>query len=179
MTIEDVKDVLCGLAEAYFTGANVAWDRTSKAMPKVPLVCLDLGVQRRNYQSISEIKSGGEGRYIEVKSTFITVPWTVELFTHGEKCVKDGHTYKRNTALTEINGFVDYMDSDVVLDTLNSHGIAAVITGQITDTTAVHDNDYEFRAKVEFEVSCMMTGDGEGKEIGIIEHAEVEEEVIE
>ena len=177
MTIEDIKDVLCEVTEAFFTEANVTWNRTSKAMPKVPLVCLDIGVQQRNYQSISEIESGEEGKYIEVKHTQITFPWIVELFTHGTKCVKDGHTFNRNTAISEINEFVDYMASDVVLDTLNSHGVAAIITGQITDTTAVHDNDYEFRARVEFDVSCLMAG--KGREVEIIERAEVEEEVNE
>ena len=181
MTIEDLRDVLCDIVEAHFTNAHVTWGRTNKTMPKVPLVCLDFGIQRRSYQPVGIESDEDEETHKLIESTYTltSIPLIVELFTHGKLCEVDGktqgtkHKYYKNTALDDINSFVDYMESEEDIDACTEHGIVAINGGQITDTSAVHDNDYEYRARVEFEISFVNTAT---RNVGIIETAEIEEE---
>lgn len=192
MTTEELRDALYDIVLAYFSGADVVWGKTNRVKSPHPLICLDMGTQRRVYQPIKIMDVDTEKTYIQA-----TTPLIVELFTHGKKCTHNGQKYYINTAVSDMNDFLNYLESEHVTTICDRLNINILPNGEVLDTSAVQDNDYEYRARAEIEIDYLIeyyggagisrvdwkqTASGGGSEelasekTGIIETAEIKEE---
>lgn len=152
MTVNKLKDVLYDIISRYFAGADVAWSEQNAVKSQNPLIRLKLGSVTRTLHFITEMEKDAPTGYIP--STTIL---TVDLFTHGERVVdEDGYSFYVNTAVDDMNDFLNYLSSPLVNDMCDELNIAIRPEGNVKDTSAVLDNDYSYRAMQEFVVSFVQ-----------------------
>lgn len=156
MTVNELKNALYDIISGYFAGADVAWSEQNAVKSQNPFIRLKLGSVTRTLHFITETDNDDPTGYIP--STTIL---TVDLFTHGERVVdEDGYSFFVNTAVDDMNDFLNYLSSPHVDDMCNGLNIAIRPEGNVKDTSAVLDNDYSFRAMQEFVVSFVQKTKG-------------------
>lgn len=157
MTITQLRDVLFDFIQDYFAGAIVAWgELPNGTKPQNPFIRLKMGSMKRPQHFITEVTNEATRSFIPT-----TVPLSVELFTHGEECKdEDGDSYFVNTAMADMADFINYMISPYADDFYERLDICVRPEGDIKDTTAVRDSNYEFRAMQEFVVSFLDESNG-------------------
>ena len=156
MTVEELRDNLFEIIQGYFAGATVRWGEQNSARPTTPFIRLKLNSLRRPQHSIRQVENDVPRGYFES-----TITLTVELFTHGRQIVdEDGDSYFVNTAVDDMVDFVNYMTSFHADDVYDLLDISVRPEGDVLDTSAVLDSDYEYRAMQEFIVSFIQETDG-------------------
>jgi len=149
MKVSQVKELFRLLTEEYFDGATVTFTRQSRvAKPDIPLVSLTPGNVTRPQNAVYCMTESGE----VVGSYSSRLGMTVDLFTKGAP-VKDDETGMvvayENTAMDDILGFVDFLNSPYVVEWSDKNDISVVLDGDAQDLTGiVNDNNYEFRSRV-------------------------------
>lgn len=156
MTLEELRDHLYEIIQRYFTGATVMWGEQNNTRPTSPFIRLKLGSLKRPQHFINQTDKNASRSYIP--STTIL---SVELFTHGRKMAdEDGDFYFVNTAVDDMADFVNYMVSPHADDVYEGLDISVRPEGNIIDTSAVLDSDYEYRAMQEFVVDFLQESRG-------------------
>ena len=156
MTLENLRDILLNMVQGYFAGASVMWGEQNNVRPSSPFIRLKLGSISRPQHLL--LKTGNAVPCGYILSTTI---FSVELFTHGRKMTdEDGDSYFINTAMDDLSDFVSYMLSPYADDVYERHNISLRTEGDILDTSAVLDSDYEYRAMQEFAVEFMQEARG-------------------
>lgn len=157
MRIDELRDALFEFIQGYFAGADVAWGpRQNATKPINPFLRLTMGKVHRPQHLITEITNEASRSLIPC-----TVILSVELFTHGREIVDDeGDSYFEDTAEADMMDFVNFMTSDYADDHYERLDINVRPEGDILPTSAVRDQDYEYRAKQDFLVSFMGEAGG-------------------
>ena len=157
MKFTELRDVLFDFIQDYFAGAIVEWGELPLGTkPQNPFLSLKMGSMKRPQHFITETTNEAVRSYIPT-----TVPLKVELFTHGEQCKdEDGDIYFVNTAMEDMADFVNYMISPYADDFYERYDICVRPEGDVKDTTAVRDSNYEYRAMQEFVVTFMDESNG-------------------
>lgn len=157
MNLSELKEHLHNIIQTYFGGATVAWAEQKIVKPTLPLITLKLDSLTYPLHSIKVIDSDESTGYIPS-----SVRLEVQLFTEGEEKIDDeGDKYIVNTAMSDMMDFVNYINSDYVLDICDELDIAIRTEGPIQDISALlNDTRYEFRAMQDFFVSFTQTSAG-------------------
>ena len=157
MTVTQLRDVVFDIIQSYFAGAIVAWGELPfGTKPTSPFLRLKMGSIKRPQHFITETSIDASRSYIPS-----SVPLTVELFTHGEERKdEEGDSYFVNTAMGDLADFVNFMVSEYADELYEKLDISIRPEGDIRDTTAVRDSDYEYRAMQEFVVDFMDESSG-------------------
>lgn len=148
MTINELKSALFQIVSNYFAGATVVWESTEKTKPGGSLVTLRLGLVKYAQHYIEQTSDDGEIFY-KIPSS---VPFSVQLFTHGKKVVVNGGVYFENTALDDMMDFVKYSTSEYAIQLCERYDISITASGTAKDATATNDPNYEYRAFQDFTV---------------------------
>lgn len=156
MTVEELRDSLFDIISGYFTEACILWGEHNNVNPTEPFVRLKLGSIKRPQHFIQLYSDEQHDSHIPS-----TCMLEVELFTNGRKRNdEDGDSYYVNTALDDMADFVNYMVSPYADELYSEHNISIRPEGDIRDTSAVLDSDYQYRAMQEFVVDFMQVSKG-------------------
>lgn len=148
MRVSQAKELFRSLTAEYFVGAEVTLSRQSRvAKPNIALVSITPGnVKRPLNPAYKEI--GGEmvGHYQS------RISMQVDLFTHGAPVIDDetGRVVAyENTAMDDMLAFVDFLNSQYVVEWCHRNDVAISFDGDPQDLTGlVNDNNYEFRSRL-------------------------------
>ena len=148
MRLSQARELFRSLTAQYFAGAEVTFSRQSRAAkPQIPLVTLTAGNVKRPLTPVYKEADGVlVGHYLS------RVSIQVDLFTHGTPVIDDktgrcvGY---ENTAVDDMLGFADFLNSQYVIDWCHSNDVAISFDGDAQDLTGlVNDNNYEFRSRL-------------------------------
>lgn len=171
MTTEQAQLLFEQLVKEYFVGAVVRWCETNQVKPPYPFVALKLTNVSR---SVHPDEYGDE----EISRQYLcTGRVTLNLYTGGRKpTAKPGMSAPppRNTAVSDLQGFLHFLGSDAGQDFLEEHNISILEEGNTLDVTALlNESKYEYRAQQEFVMSFI---DGACGHSGVTPPAEQGEE---
>lgn len=145
MTFSELKDSLWDIIARYFNGAEVVWAETNSPRPSLPFITLKTGSIRRHLHPTSETgKNGSYQRYFDT-STILEV----NLYTKGaEPGYAPGEIVSmENTAVGDLNDFVNYMSSEYVQGIVDDLGITITLMGDVRDVSGLlNDTSHEYRA---------------------------------
>jgi hypothetical protein len=151
MKVADATNLFLQLAKGYFEGYMVIYAKQSRTpKPDIPLVTLTLGNVSRQLAPTNVINGGDIVGYYQSR-----IPIIIDLFTNGEPIIEDGSVVAySNTALDEILGFADYINSPEIVDWCRDNNISLLLEGEAQDITGlVNDTNYEYRSRMEAGLS--------------------------
>lgn len=157
MTIECLKERIYDLVLMFFKShsTKVIWSEQINTMPKLPYLTLKLGsVNRTAFPVISQ---DGE-RYYPAKTTL-----EINLYTRGKKMSGDSWSTPNygNTAVEDMLGFVNFLESDFVTDLTAEWGFGMSLMETVRDLTALqNDSAYRYRSMAEFFISFDVNAGG-------------------
>lgn len=156
MRHEEVKAFLWEIVAEFFQ-VPVIWQEQIVTQPKAPFVTIKLGDPTKNI--FGSMRTDGS---VEFRSNQATME--INLYTNGRKIQKEGAklTNYINTAISDMEDFCDYIDSDHVSNVTGAKGVAIVSKdGSIRDLSELEkDTQYQFRAMCEFDVTYVRESDG-------------------
>lgn len=145
MEIPELRDALLDIVSSFFAGTEVIWaEQQQTVKPMLPFVMVKLSGISSARSSI--IPSDSSELYCKPA----TAKLEVQLFTQG-KIHHDGYT--ENTVSADMMDFVWYVDSQAIDERCSKLDISINRLGDILETTQLVDNQYEYRAMQEFDVS--------------------------
>lgn len=145
MTAQELKKTIYTMAHDYFGGAVVAWSKQSdRVKPKTPFLSVDIGNVHRTQHDMLVLR---DDEFICVMPSHVYV--TFVLFTFGEK--KDAGYYD-NSALNDLQDFVNYLLSREVDDISTGYNVTFDMEGDVQDATDLLDNDYQYCARAQMRV---------------------------
>lgn len=150
MTTEEMQTLFEQFVKSYFAGARVLWGETNQVKPFLPFVSLKL----TNVSRLIHPDTVGEE---EVCRRYLcSAQITVNLYTQGRKPpTSPGMTAppSRNTAVSDMQHFLCFLDSDEGQDFLAEHNLCILAQGNTLDVSALlNESKYEYRALQEFTV---------------------------
>lgn len=154
MTVGEAKAIFRQIAVEYFGGATVVWGSLQSAVkPGLPFLVLQTGNVIRTRDTIrpaSEL-----GRYVPEKLLV-----DINLYTPGKQVTTAYGSYRENTAVADLDDFVNYLISPYAQQKLRENNIAITLEGGIMDLSTVIDDEYEYRARQ--EIYLHFTGETAG-----------------
>lgn len=146
MEIPELRDALLGIVSSFFVGAEVIWaEQQQSVKPMLPFVMIKLSGINSAHSTIIPTRSS------DIYCKPATAKFEVQLFTHGKIVHSEGYT--ENTVSADMMDFIWYIDSQSVIDKCTKLDISIERAGDIIETTQLVDNQYEYRAMQEFDVS--------------------------
>lgn len=158
MTIGELREVIHEVVKRYFTGASVKWMNENTTKPTGPLVTLQLGNVRRELFSIMDNRQGRPVKLYHSRAML-----DVNLYTPGGvgKAKPGIRPRAENTALNDLQDFVDYMDSDYAMGLLDAADVTVLPEGPTMDVSELIDSaQYEYRAMQQFTVEFTQNAAG-------------------
>lgn len=146
MEIPKLRDALLDIVSSFFTANEVIWaEQQQTVKPTLPFVMIKLSGISSARSAI--VPSDSSDLYCKPA----TAKLEVQLFTQGKIHQDEGYT--ENTVSADMMDFVWYIDSQTVIDKCTELDISIEKSGDILETTQLVDNQYEYRAMQEFDVS--------------------------
>ena len=143
MTVGEAKAVFRQIAVEYFAGATVVWGSLQAAVkPKLPFLVLQTGSVIRTRDVIRPADE--LTRYIPEK-----IMIDINLYSPGKQVQTQYGSYRENTAVEDLEDFVNYLMSPYAQEKLRDNNIAITFEGGVNDVSTVIDNEYEYRAMQE------------------------------
>lgn len=158
MTVGELREAIREIVKRYFAGAAVKWIDENNVRPTGPLVTLQLRNIQRERFPIVENRQGHP-----VKLWHTRAMLDVNLYTPGGvSAVQPGIRPRAdNTAVSDMQDFVSYMDSDYVYGVLGPQDVTVLPEGPTQDVSELVDNaKYEYRAMQEFTVDFIQNAAG-------------------
>ena len=158
MTVGELREAIREIVKRYFAGAAVKWIDENNVRPTGPLVTLQLRNIQRELFAILENRQGHP-----VKLWHTRAMLDVNLYTPGGvSAVQPGIRPRAdNTAVSDMQDFVSYMDSDYVYGVLGPQDVTVLPEGPTQDVSELVDNaKYEYRAMQEFTVDFIQNAAG-------------------
>lgn len=151
----EAKELFRQITQEYFAGATVIFSNQSRAAKfSGPLIVITPGPIKR---PSSPVRSHIDGELVNSYPSRIT--FTVDLFTHGAPVIDDesGQTVAyENTATEDMLSYVDFLNSDYVIELSHRNDVAVLVDGDVTDLTGIiNDTNYEYRARISVWFSFM------------------------
>lgn len=172
MRVKTAKELFRQITKVYFNEANVIFAQQSRvAKPKLNLVVITPGVIRRPYMAnYGASKEELIGSY-ETRMSII-----VDYFSKGTPITDastDAVVAYDNTAMDEMIGFANYLNSKYVTDWCYMNDVAITIDDDAQDLTGiVNDNNYEYRARLSVQFYFTQRAVGQAA-IGSVEEDDV------
>ena len=172
MRVKTAKELFRQITKVYFNEANVIFAQQSRAAkPKLNLVVITPGVIRRPYMAnYGASKEELIGSY-ETRMSII-----VDYFSKGTPITDastDAVVAYDNTAMDEMIGFANYLNSKYVTDWCYMNDVAITIDDDAQDLTGiVNDNNYEYRARLSVQFYFTQRAVGQAA-IGSVEEDDV------
>ena len=154
MTVGEAKAIFRQIAVEYFAGGEVVWGSLQAAVkPGLPFLILQTGNVIRTRDTIRPADE--LGRYIPEKLLV-----DINLYTPGKQVTTAYGSYRENTAVADLDDFVNYLISPYAQQKMRENNIAITLEGGISDLSTVVDDEYEYRARQ--EIYLHFTGESAG-----------------
>lgn len=154
MRLYDLKEYVYTLVQSYFQSAIITWANEVSIKKKPPQITLQLGNVRRSTFPIDQ--SQVDGKVVRYYPS--TVMLNINSFIIGNGAANESQD---NTAISDLNEFINYIDSPEVVDTLYQAGLSFSITGPIQDVPKLlGTTHYEYRAMVELQIDFTQEVNG-------------------
>lgn len=155
MNLEAVKEVIYDLVSGFFGEATVLWSEQINTKPPLPYVTLKVsGINKTRFPVLSE----DDIRYYPSSTTL-----EINIYTKGQAITTSNHVTGNhsNTAMSDLNDFFNYVDSEMMVDWLANKGIDISLIPPIRDLTDLqNDSKYRYRSMAEATVSFAEEADG-------------------
>lgn len=155
MTLNEVRKTVYNTVKGFFKGASVVWAEQSMTSPTFPFVTIKMRDLQRSLHALAD----DEGD----RSYDCSIPVEINLYTKGRERTNAEGTFANyeNTAVSDLNEFFKYADSDIIQDELAEKGIAIVLNPPVRDLTDLqNDSRYRYRAMAEATVTFIDSADG-------------------
>lgn len=146
MRVRQANDIFRNLTAEYFSKAETVFaNQSRKAKPQIPLVTIKPGNVKRTAFSNNSLVGD-----TNISSYPSRIQYQIDLFTNGTPYIEDGKTlYFENSAMDEIQSFVDFLNSEYTLMWCRKNDVSIAIEGDAQDLTGiVNDANYEFRSRI-------------------------------
>ena len=172
MRVKTAKELFRQITKVYFNEANVIFAQQSRvAKPKLNLVVITPGVIRRPYMANYGVSKDELIGSYETRMSII-----VDYFSKGTPITDastDAVVAYDNTAMDEMIGFANYLNSKYVTDWCYMNDVAITIDDDAQDLTGiVNDNNYEYRARLSVQFYFTQRAVGQAA-IGSVEEDDV------
>lgn len=148
MNIGEVKAAVYQLLTMYFAGAVVVWANTKKVEPQYPFVTVRMESVTRTQHPNMKVIDGQPCGFYPSKAVF-----EVQLFTNGKEISTGEGSYVANTAVDDMNAFLNFLLSPMAQDWCSERNMTIIPQSPIQDITALTDDiDWAYRAMLEFAV---------------------------
>lgn len=145
MRLYDLKEYVYTLVHSYFQHSAITWANEVHIKKKPPQITLQLSDVRRSTYTIDEKADGEIIRYYPS-----TVMLTINSFIIGKGSANESPD---NTAVADLNEFLNYIDSPEMVDVLCQSGLSFSVTGPIQDVPKLlGTTHYEYRAMMQFQI---------------------------
>lgn len=154
MRLGDAKKAIHEIVSGFFQHANVVWAEQGNTKPPVPYVTMKLGRISRPRDYV-----GGEDGPMKD----VTVPLTIDLYTKGRPVTlqKGKTTVYEDTALDDMNDFVNYLESEGVSLKLFDLGMRFDLSNDILDLSFLENStQFQYRAEAVFRIQFRELMDG-------------------
>lgn len=146
MEIPELRDALYDIVSSFFGNTEIIWaEQQQSVKPSLPFVMIKLsGISASRYAIVTSDD-------IELSCKPATAKMEVQLFTQGK--YHQDECYTESTASSDMMDFIWYIDSPSVTDKCTSLDISIERSGDLIETNQLVDNQFEYRAMQEFDVS--------------------------
>ncbi len=145
MRLYDLKEYVYTLVHSYFQNAIITWANEVSIKKNPPQITLQLSNIRRSANPIDENQNGEIIRYYPSSAML-----TINSFIIGKGAANESPD---NTAVADLNEFLNYIDSPEMVDVLYQAGLSFSIAGPVQDIPRLlGTTHYEYRAMVEFQI---------------------------
>ena len=145
MTVQELKQTIFTIAQGYFGGAVVVWNKQAdRTKPKFPFLSIEVGDVHRTEHEITILK---DDEFMGVLPSYVYV--TFMLFTLGGK---NEYSIYENTAANDLQDFTNYLLSREVDDISTGYDVTFDMEGDVQDLTDLLDNDYQYAARQQMRV---------------------------
>lgn len=146
MRLYDLKEYVLTLVHSYFQNATITWANEVSIKKKPPQITLQLNNIRRSTHQIDENRNNGE----IIRCYPSTVMLTINSYITGKGAINES---PGNTAVADLNEFLNYIDSPEMVDVLYQAGLSFSIASPVQDIPRLlGTTHYEYRAMVEFQI---------------------------
>lgn len=174
MNISEARNCILELAQYYFQKAKVVFAKQSFAVKKNnPLVTLSFGSINIPLNPPTKVI---DGRPVSFYPTTMMVQ--IDLYTPGRKIeiASDVTPVMENTAVEDLLAFVNFLNSEHVIQYCHQKDIAIVIPNTVQDLTdLINDTNYQYRAMVEIEFRFTSVAVGY---TGTLSHASIKDDSL-
>ena len=152
MEIREMPKVIRQLLQIYYGDGHVFFVRSHRAVKVDPYVTLHYSGHNRQTHASKIINPEDEytRAYRDLEGSV-----EINLYTQGRNlAAADEEPVYENTAIADLEDFLEFLDSDAALEFMDKHEISILIDGDVQDVSAIlHDSDYQYRAMVRLKVS--------------------------
>ena len=146
MRLYDLKEYVYTLVHSYFQNAIITWANEVSIKKKPPQITLQLSNVRRSTHPIDEDQNNGE----IIRCYPSTVMLTINSYITGKGAINESPD---NTAVADLNEFLNYIDSPEMVDVLYQVGLSFSIASPVQDIPRLlGTTHYEYRAMVELQI---------------------------
>ena len=148
MTVNELKQILYEIVKEYFTEANIVWGKVGGVKMPEPLAVLTAGAVKRSNFAVNTTINGEIISYYP-SEMILEVNYYPDAVT------------KENTATSELEDFLNYINSPYVTHQCDRADISINQTGAARDLTELeYDTSWHYRAMVELNVGFMQKAFG-------------------
>ncbi len=148
MKLSEAKEEFRKLVAGYFGDGHVFFANSKMTkLPEPYLTIQATGIQRQVHEAKLMRASGYNDAYREIVASV-----DLNLYTKG-KSVNGSKTVYADTALDDMIGFLDYLESDAGLGMQETAGIAVAVESQPKDMSAlIREAQFQYRSMASFAV---------------------------
>lgn len=154
MTLFEARDILYRIVARYFGDGHVYFSEVKKPVKVEPYITIKMSdTSRPVYASKLVDDNGFQKSYRELSSMF-----EINLYTKGKDVSQGrGIPVYLNTAVNDMNGFVNYLESDGIIELMSRLDVSINLSGNVRDLSALQmsNSTYQYRALLEGEMKFM------------------------
>lgn len=150
MKLEEAKELLRRMLAEYFGDEHAFYSEVKLAENPEPYVCLQATEVETHQFPVEYVRDDEFCRQRQYKAMF-----DINLYTRGRNVAKAGQkAVYLNTAQEDLQGFLDFLDSEYILIEEQKNDISFMAEGNIQDMSAlVNNNYYQYRAMIEISAT--------------------------
>ena len=189
MKLEEVKAALVGLTAEYFGDAHVFYAEVKKAKSVEPYIT----VQNTSVDSVSDFTVDDiEDDSFRSQRSYRAM-FDINLYTKGKDASGGrGLPVYINSSLENMQDFIDFLESEYILDFESEKNISIKVESDVKDLSAlINTNEYQYRSMIEVSVTfadsrkgymgqnnvSVLPNQSGGGDIGMVEDGMVIEQV--
>lgn len=157
MKLAEAKEEFRKIVAGYFGSDHVFYANSKMAKLPEPYITIHFtGITRQTHETRIQFRNGDANAYRQIEASV-----DVNLYTKG-RSIDGSKTVYADTALDDMIGFLDYVQSNYGLGVTRRNNMAILVASQPKDMSAlIREAQYQYRAMAEFTVRFTDMTNGE------------------